>query len=653
GKPDQARTFYERGLALAGKAHSDHYRIFLLRGIGDSYLSEKNAAAAEKNDSEALALAVQAKEGDSIAYLHCALGDAALRRNDVDRARSSLELCDREARAGQAPVLQIRAEGGLARVAWEEGKLEEAEADCESALAGIEEQRGALRSADLRTSYFASMHAYYDLDIQILARLDEAHPRQGYSWKAFLVSERSRARSLLDQVAAGDPTQASGSESALEGQYDEVLRRLRLLEAQKRGSGPGGGSNGMARLTQEERSLQEEIEAEAKLNPASGATAPLTLRSIQDALPSGRSELLEYWAGNDASYVWSISSSGARMLRLPSASRLREAVTRFRKAILAEISWGPDISAQKRAILIPAARRQTRLLAGQLARVLIPPGLVPPGTTTLLVVGDGPVLSVPFAALPRWSKRMTFLSEPSAAILSLLEARPLESRPTRIAVFANSTASRSTATRKAGFDPAASGASGFAALPYASGEAAAIRTIFGASATRVFSGSEATASAIRELDWSPYSMGHFAMHAVLNGHFAELNGLVTNPGPGGEESAQMLWYGDLCRLHARLDLVVLSACDTALGQNVPGEGLLGLTHAFFAAGSQRVLGTLWPVDDQATSEWMRQFYRALKATRSPAEAMAAAQARMAASATWSAPYYWAGFTLAGDWRPLP
>lgn len=646
GKPGQARPFYDRGLALAAKARSDHYRIFLLRGIGDSYLVQKDAAAAERNDREALALAVQAKEGDSIAYLHCALGDAALLERDAGTAGQPFELCDEEARAGESPLLEIRAEGGLARVAYNQGQLDDAQADCEKALAVIEEQRGTLRSADLRTSYFASMHSYYDLDIQILARLDRMHPGQGYPWKAFLVAERSRARTLLDQVAASDPGQVADPASALEAQYDDVLRQLRLLEVAdgRRGARAGRDGDAVARLTQEEHTLQAEVDAEAKLNPAGRAIAPLTLQDIQNALPRSHAALLEYWAGNDASYVWCIGSGGVRMLRLPRAAELDKEVSGFRQAILAETSLGANVSAQQRAVLIPAARQRTRLLAGQLARILVPPGLLPARTSTLLVVGDGPILSVPFAALPLASSpgiRMAMLSEPSAAILSFLEARPLESRPTRIAVFTDSAAS-----------PTA-GRNGLAALPYASGEAAAIRGLFGASATSVFSGSAATPSAIRDLDWSPYNIGHFAMHAILNGHFAELNGLVTSAGGAGAQNSQMLWYGDVCRLHARLDLVVLSACDTALGQNVAGEGLLGLTHAFFAAGSQRVLGTLWPVDDQATSEWMRQFYLALRTSRSPAQALGLAQRRMAANPQWSAIYYWGGFTLAGDWRPLP
>jgi CHAT domain-containing protein len=156
---------------------------------------------------------------------------------------------------------------------------------------------------------------------------------------------------------------------------------------------------------------------------------------------------------------------------------------------------------------------------------------------------------------------------------------------------------------------------------------------------------------LQNLDWSQFSIGHFAMHAVLNERYAELTGLALGDQHPG--SANLLWYGDVCHLRAKLDLVVLSACNTALGEQVPGEGLRGLTQAFFAAGSQRVLGTLWEVDDQATSEWMRYFYQALKDNRSPVKALHNAQERMAANSQWGSPYYWAGFALAGDWRPLP
>jgi tetratricopeptide (TPR) repeat protein len=666
GKPEAARRSYQQGLEMADKSGSDRYRIFFLRGIGNSYLFEKDDAPAETNLREALNLATRAKEGDSLGPIHCALGDIALHRHDDAEARREYGEC--AAAATQDPMLKIRADGGQARVAYEQGDLAGAESRCEEALAGIEGQRGSLSGLDLRTSYFASMHAYYDFDIEILARLDRAHPGEGYQWKAFLAAERGRARTLLDEVAASGGSSFPGAASPLQGEHDDVLRRLRAVESATANVPAEKVSiaeqAAIARLTVEEHSLHAEIVAANQAGDTTAAAAPLTLKGIQDALPGRHSALIEYWTGGGASYVWGISASGVRMLRLPPYAELDRQITALRRAILAEVSWPPTVTAEQRAQLLPAARRRTKILAASLARTLFPAGLVPDGASTLLVVGDGPVLSVPFAALPRRladasrgerSGPVVFLSEPSTAIFSYLEAHPVAPRPMRIAVFADEGPGAGLRSNgeleKTGLAGSRSASAELPALPFATSEAGMIRSIFSASATRIFAGQSATPEAIRTLDWNDYNIGHFAMHAVLNHHYAELNGLATGaPGSGGRE---MLWYGDVCRLHARLDLVVLSACDTALGETVPGEGLEGLTQAFFAAGSQRVLGTLWPVDDEATSEWMRDFYLALRATQSPTRALAMAQLAMEKTAEWSAPYYWAGFTLAGDWRPLP
>jgi CHAT domain-containing protein len=167
-------------------------------------------------------------------------------------------------------------------------------------------------------------------------------------------------------------------------------------------------------------------------------------------------------------------------------------------------------------------------------------------------------------------------------------------------------------------------------------------------------GADASPRAIRGFDWDGYTIGHFAAHATLNQANLQLSGIeLGSAARMGADDAPTLWYGDICRLRLRLDLVVLSACNTAAGQEIPGEGLVGLTQAFFSAGAQRVLGSLWAVDDEATAALMRYFYTELAVSHSPAAALRAAQERMAATERWRLPYYWAGFQLAGDWRALP
>jgi CHAT domain-containing protein len=104
-------------------------------------------------------------------------------------------------------------------------------------------------------------------------------------------------------------------------------------------------------------------------------------------------------------------------------------------------------------------------------------------------------------------------------------------------------------------------------------------------------------------------------------------------------------------LRLSADLVVLSACETALGRDLRGEGLVGLTTGFLYAGVRQVVASLWRVDDLATSELMARFYRGLLQEKlSAPAALRAAQLEMAADSRWRDPYFWAGFVILGDWR---
>jgi CHAT domain-containing protein len=670
GRPRTAREYLSRGLDLSEKVRYERGSIALMSGIGESYLYERDTVRAEDFLNRALGRAKKANQTDSETQIECHLGDLAMLKRDYKQAGEHYELCRKESVASEDTYSQIRAEGGLARSAFASGALDDAQSHCEQALGGIEATRGLLRNQDLRTSFFASQHAYYDLAIQILQRLDQVHPNQGYSWQAFLIAERGRARTLLDQVATANADRAAAASPALLAQYDDIQRKLRRLEASaSRQRGPGGGRSqdtaaaAIARLTVSEQQLHKEILAAGRSDQAAATYPALTLASLQNALPARRAAFVEYWTGETASYAWRIDRTGIRSFRLPSGPQLERRCSAFRKTLLATASPDPNLTAEQRAALEPAEEGRRRKLGLQLSRTLLPAGMLSPSTSTLFIVGDGPIESIPFAALPdRTSanasiplRDVTFLNEPSAAIFSVLETNPASRRPLRLAIFTMGQASAETRhgdMRDALPVPLRARPQEFTALHFAGDEAAMIRATMGAHATRLFSGAALTPATLEALDWNEFSIGHFAMHAVLNERYAELTGLAL----GKKQSlspSEMLWYGDISHLHARLDLVVLSACDTAMGERIPGEGLRGLTQAFFASGSQRVLGTLWEVDDQASSEWMRHFYQALKLTRSPAKALHRTQQIMAADPQWSSPYYWAGFVLAGDWRSLP
>jgi len=672
-QPETARSYYTRGLELAVKSSNDRARIFLLRGTGKSYLQQGDTAHAETNLQQALKLARDVNEGDSIAETLCLLGDAAWQKHSTASASEYYDQCRQVSIDAHDSYTEIRAEGGLARTTLQSGALESAQSHCEAALGKIEAIREHLQIDNLKTLFFASLHSYYDLEIQILARLDQAHPGDGYSWQAFLIAERARARTLLDQVAATNAEFHAVASQPLLAQYEDIERRLRRAEssaARLRGQtgarAPIAASTTIARLTVSEHQLQQEILSTRELNPSLASLPSLTLTALKNDLPVGNATLIEYWTGEKASYAWSITRAGIRSFHLLPVAEIERQCTAFRKALLAVASRDPHLSAEQRAALAPALDAQSRELGAKLAQTLLPSGILLPSTSTALIVADGPIQSAPFAALSRISRTLqpktslrntTFVNEPSATILSFLEAKSTSARDMRLAIFTPEDTQQASIQSPGGElrRPAESTQSSPAAvsseLPYAAEESAEIREIFGASATRSFSTASITPETLQHFDWSDFSIGHFAMHAVLSEKYAELTGLSL-----GERkkagSADLLWYGDVGHLHTNLDLVVLSACNSALGERIPGEGLHGLTQAFFAAGSQRVLGTLWEVDDQATSVWMQHFYVALKQTHSPVKALHSAQEKMAADSEWSSPYYWAGFVLAGDWRPL-
>ena len=153
-------------------------------------------------------------------------------------------------------------------------------------------------------------------------------------------------------------------------------------------------------------------------------------------------------------------------------------------------------------------------------------------------------------------------------------------------------------------------------------------------------------------DFGEYRIVHFATHSLLNNANPELSGVVLSlVDRAGRPQNGFLRLYDIYNLRLNADLVVLSACQTALGEEIKGEGLVGLTRGFLYAGAPRVVATLWKVDDRATSEAMKRFYEGILARgQRPAAALRDAQVAMWKAKGWEAPYYWAAFTLQGEWR---
>ncbi|MGH9836663.1 MAG: CHAT domain-containing protein, partial [Blastocatellia bacterium] len=262
---------------------------------------------------------------------------------------------------------------------------------------------------------------------------------------------------------------------------------------------------------------------------------------------------------------------------------------------------------------------------------------------------------------------------PSASVLAELR-RDLVGRkpaPRAVAVFADPVFSRDDPRLKAGDrtpgaesqplvsalersvrDVGLTGGARFPRLPFSRREAEAIIAVAPQRQSARLLDFQANRAAATGDDLSNYRIIHFATHGLLNSQHPELSGIVLSlVDERGEPQNGFLRLHEIYNLRLPADLVALSACQTGLGKEIHGEGLVGLTRAFMFAGAPRVVASLWKVDDAATAELMKRFYRGMFDKRlRPAAALRAAQVEMWRQERWRSPYFWAAFTLQGEWK---
>jgi len=303
----------------------------------------------------------------------------------------------------------------------------------------------------------------------------------------------------------------------------------------------------------------------------------------------------------------------------------------------------------------------------------------------LLIVSDGALQYVPFAvllapgkpSLPLIMEHET-VSLPSASVLAVLrhEFAERKAAPNAVAILADpvfdahddrlrqssegdqhgprelSKPARQSGLERSAHEVGLARAGIFPRLPFTRREADAISSVASQKDLYIALGFDASKAAATDSRLRDYRVVHFATHGLLNSLHPELSGLVLSlVDREGKTQDGFLRLLDIYNLNLNADLVVLSACQTALGKQIAEEGLVGLTRGFMYAGAARVLASLWKVDDEATAELMKQFYAGvLRDGQSPAQALRSAQIYISKQKRWRSPYYWAGFVLQGEWQ---
>jgi CHAT domain-containing protein len=373
----------------------------------------------------------------------------------------------------------------------------------------------------------------------------------------------------------------------------------------------------------------------------------------------------------EKSYAWAVTRNSIKVFELPGRAAIDDAVKKF--STLLEL---PPVA---------AGDNELNQVAQALSQIVLAPLATELNKPVIIVAADGGLNYVPFQALPHpvnnepLVSKFEVINTPSASILGDLRREAKQRQPpTRLLaafgdpVFQPTQVAQDSSSRifASGLSRGRSGirdikpkrdsldASMIPQLFYAAHELANLRELAGDNAL-VLSDVAATRESFLKTDLAEYAMLHLATHGIFNPEQPDHSGLwLSTTNRDGKPIEGFVRLADIYELRAPVQLVVLSACDTALGKYVQGEGLVGVTRGFMYAGASSVVASLWKVDDAATAELMKLFYaNMLHQGMKPGEALRAAQNTIRQQPGWSSPYYWAAFTLQGEYsqviKPIP
>jgi CHAT domain-containing protein/tetratricopeptide (TPR) repeat protein len=592
----------------------------------------------------------------------------------------------------------------IASIESKQGKLESAFAHSEQAIAIIESLRENISNRQLRTSYFAKQQDYYGLDVELKMTLSADKKSSEYAGLALETSERSRARILTEVLSEAELRMDCN------GTYDDRVAALmnERCSLQNKFAAKSNarmkllnGPHSAAQIALLDREIDgivenlEEIEARIRSQNRSFASLtkpqPLTWKQIQGQLDDG-TLLLEYSLQDHQSYVWAVTQDSIAGFQLPPRDDIESAAKRIAKALADRNRTveGETLAQYERRR--EQADKEFNAASAELSDKIIRPLAPLLGTKCLVIVADGALQLVSFAALPlpgisaekqrRLIDDYEIVYEPSASVLvlqrselanrkraphavviladpvfasddgrvaALTERHPSSSAPPK----SNGNSLPEIATRRKEVSRALEdiGLERFPRLQSSAYEAqkiidAAPKGEGESKAALSFDASRETAMSSQ---MSEYRIVHFATHAVVDYEHPELSGIVLSlVDRKGQPQDGYLRLHDIYNLNLPADLIVLSACQTGVGKEVKGEGLIALTRGFMYAGAERVVASLWKVDDAATAELMAQFYKQMFVSgQRPAAALRAAQTTLAKKRS---PIDWAGFVLQGEWK---
>jgi CHAT domain-containing protein/uncharacterized protein HemY len=715
GHTEKAIEYLEQALAINREVRDRLVEGYTLSSLGSAYVKQDRTEKAIEYYEQALVIYRDIKRRQQEGSTLNNLGGIYRSLRQYEKAIKCSEEALAISREVKNPEYELSALSNLARTESERGNLAQARTLIEEGLQVAESLRSEVISPASRASLLASVQSSYQLYTDILMRQHKADPAKGLDALAIEVSERQRARSLLDLLTESRTDLRQGVDAALIEREQTLAKQLND-KARTQTSTPEQAAALKHEISQLETDLERAQVAIRSASPHYAALIqpqPLKLKEIQRQLDAD-TLMLEYALGEQRSYLWAITKDSLTSYELPKEELIRKSALAVHGLLTARSTSKSGESALKRRERITQAEAQLPAAAQSLSQTLLSPVAAELCNKRLVIVADGALQYIPFAMLPdpvvsgQWpvvsEKKIAnpqsaignpqsavplivgheVVSLPSASALAIqrTELAGRQLAPKMLAVIADPVFDRSDQRFSTRESEASDNAQTriltpnsertlehlaekqddkagvttrrlvIPRLPFTRQEGDQLLALTPKASSFRAMDFQASRATVLNGDFSQYRYVHFATHGLLDSERPGLSALVLSMvDEQGKPQDGFLRANDIYNLKLPVELVVLSACQTGLGKDIKGEGLVGLTRGFMYAGAARVVVSLWSVNDKATADLMSKFYqKMLKRGERPAAALRGAQVEMWKQKQWESPYYWAAFVMQGEWK---
>ncbi len=694
GKPDEALNKLLKALEISRSLKDRQNEGWILNNVGVVYEKKGDYSKAVDYMNQSLNILESLGNKEGIANTLYNLAGTLYLSNEKEKALSSYE-----------KALQIRKELrnsgeiaknllGIAKIKRDVGDIENARKAIEEAIETVESLRAVILNQNLRSSYFALSQDIYDFYIDLLMNAGKGEVSAENIKKVFEVSEQARARSLLETLAESRTNLQQGISKELLDKEKLLRGRINARERQRVSlTRRKAKAERVKAVEQEVKELlveYEQVKTQIKSANPKYATLirpkPISLEKVQQEILDENTVLLQYSMGEERSYLWAITKDSVKSYKLPKYRKIFDVAKNFIDSLNSRSKTVKDENYRSRELRLGQSDKEFFKANENLSKILFPFDMEKLKGKRLVIVSEDALHYIPFSALilknSKDSNKRKFLIEnnevinlPSISTLAFLRDSSNEASAKStdlVAIIADPVFSKDDVRVKTELAKAKSNGksnlsdnmnvqaklvsskfrSDLSRLRFSRREAEAISKFIPKNDKLVALDFDANVQLFESPKFSRAKIIHLATHGIVMSEYPGLSGIVLSlVGKDGKQQEGYLRLHDIYNLKLNADLVVLSACDTALGKDVRGEGMVGLTRGFMYAGAERVVASLWKVEDRATAELMKKFYQSmLKDGHNPTAALRLAQIQMIKDKRWKHPYYWAAFTVQGDWK---